>query len=66
MTLLLFALAISLDPKLAAASFLVFWNPNDRRLRHRHTVRDNPLFSDISVKFAGGNRYGLIGTNGST
>jgi len=23
-----------------------------------------PLFSDVSVKFGGGNRYGLIGTNG--
>ena len=24
-----------------------------------------PLFEDISVKFGGGNRYGLIGANGS-
>ena len=24
-----------------------------------------PLFSDVSVKFGGGNRYGLIGPNGS-
>ena len=23
-----------------------------------------PLFSDVSVKFGGGNRYGLIGANG--
>jgi len=23
-----------------------------------------PLFSDVSVKFCGGNRYGLIGANG--
>ena len=24
-----------------------------------------PLFSNVSVKFGGGNRYGLIGANGS-
>jgi ATPase subunit of ABC transporter with duplicated ATPase domains len=23
-----------------------------------------PIFSDVSVKFGGGNRYGLIGANG--
>jgi ATPase subunit of ABC transporter with duplicated ATPase domains len=26
--------------------------------------RAKPLFSDVSVKFGGGNRYGLIGANG--
>jgi ABC-type hemin transport system ATPase subunit len=25
-----------------------------------------PLFEDISVKFGGGNRYGLIGANGAS
>ena len=26
--------------------------------------RAKPLFSDVTVKFGGGNRYGLIGANG--
>jgi ATPase subunit of ABC transporter with duplicated ATPase domains len=26
--------------------------------------RAKPLFSDVAVKFGGGNRYGLIGANG--
>jgi ATPase subunit of ABC transporter with duplicated ATPase domains len=41
-----------------------FWNSRDRRSRHRHVARAKPLAPDISVKFGGRHRYGLIGANG--
>jgi len=51
--------------KLAAAGFFCFWNPQvivTSGIAMQFGAK--PLFSDVSVKFGGGNRYGLIGANG--
>jgi ATPase subunit of ABC transporter with duplicated ATPase domains len=32
--------------------------------QHHHAVRGQALFSNLSVKFGGGSRHGLIGANG--
>jgi ATPase subunit of ABC transporter with duplicated ATPase domains len=59
------ALAVGPNPKLAAAGFFVSGIPKvivASGIAMQFGAK--PLFSDVSVKFGGGNRYGLIGANG--
>ena len=55
-----------LDPSKAGRGRLFcFWNPQviiASGIAMQFGAK--PLFSDVSVKFGGGNRYGLIGANG--
>src|SRR4026209_503930 len=53
-----------LSPKLAAAGFFVFWNPMIVASGIAMQFGAKPLFENVTVKFGGGNRYGLIGANG--
>jgi len=59
------ALRSESQPKLAAAGFFVSGIPQvivASGIAIQFGAK--PLFSDVSVKFGGGNRYGLIGANG--
>src|SRR3954466_11890158 len=51
-------------PKLAAAGFFVFWTPMIVASGIAMQFGAKPLFENVTVKFGGGNRYGLIGANG--
>jgi ATPase subunit of ABC transporter with duplicated ATPase domains len=51
-------------PKLAAASFFVSRIPVIVASGIAMQFGAKPLFENVSVKFGGGNRYGLIGANG--
>ena len=55
---------VTLPPALILKMLTNGLRTNDFNSKFVSSVREKPLFENVSIKFSGGNRYGLIGANG--